>query len=133
MKNVIYVLCAITGFALAAAGSSQIAAQIQEQELAKARANSFPAAIERLFSQGSSCPTRQNSAHNGMVPVETVVYLLFGYILQVVGCAVYAESRGRSVAFGLLGLLSPIGYVFLALLNPVPHSDNAGFEVSNER
>jgi hypothetical protein len=122
IKNVIYVLCSIIGFALAAAGSTQIAAQIQEQELAKARANTFPAAIERLFSQGSCYPNPQSSAHNGMVPAETVVYLLFGYILQIVGCAVYAESRGRSVAFGLLGLLSPIGYVFLALLNPATES-----------
>ena len=55
-----------------------------------------------------------------MVPVTTVAELLFGYILQMIGCALYAENRGRSVFFGLLGLLSPIGYVFLSLLNPAP-------------
>jgi len=53
-----------------------------------------------------------------MVPASSVLYLLFGYILQMIGCAVYAQNRGRSALFGLLGLLSPIGYVFLALLNP---------------
>ena len=53
-----------------------------------------------------------------MVPVATVAELLFGYVLQMIGCALYAASRGRSAFFGLLGLLSPIGYVFLSLLNP---------------
>jgi hypothetical protein len=38
----------------------------------------------------------------------------------MIGCALYADNRGRSAFFGLLGLLSPIGYVFLSLLNPSP-------------
>jgi hypothetical protein len=123
MKNVIYVFCAAIGLFLVGIGSTQVVAQFQERERAKARANSIPAAIEKLFSQGSCCPTPQSSSCVGMVPAETVVFLLFGYILQMVACAVYAESRGRSVAFGLLGLLSPIGYVFLALLNPASPSE----------
>jgi hypothetical protein len=58
----------------------------------------------------------------GMAWPSTVLHLLFGYLLQIVGCALYAENRGRSPLFGLLGLLSPIGYVFLSLLNPVPRT-----------
>ena len=54
--------------------------------------------------------------------MATVAELLFGYILQMIGCALYAENRGRSAFFGLLGLLSPIGYVFLSLLNPATRS-----------
>jgi TRAP-type C4-dicarboxylate transport system permease small subunit len=114
MRDVIYVLCAVIGLLLTAVGI----AQYQESMRAKSQSNGFPATIERIFSQESRYPPTHGSSSAGMVPAETVLYLLFGYVLQMVGCAVYAENRGRSAVFGLLGLLSPIGYVFLALLTP---------------
>ena len=110
MKDVIYVICAALGLLLVGAGL----AEIQGGGVAQ-RHGDIPAPIrDALFA-----PVERSSPA-GMVPAASVLYLLFGYILQMIGCALYAENRGRSALFGLLGLLSPIGYVFLALLNPAP-------------
>jgi hypothetical protein len=57
------------------------------------------------------------------VPTNALYCAIAGYVLQIIGCAFYASRRGRSALFGFLGLLSPIGYVFLALLNPAVPED----------
>ncbi len=45
-----------------------------------------------------------------------VVVLLVGTVLLISGLAMYAKAKGRSPAWGLMGLLSLIGLVVLALL-----------------
>ena len=117
MKDATYVFCAVIGLLLVGAGLAGI-----QESRATRRHRDIPA----LFRDGASpeaffAPV-ESSSSAGMVPAASVLYLLFGFILQMIGCALYAVNRGRSALFGLLGLLSPIGYVFLALLNPVPRS-----------
>lgn len=117
MKDFVFVVSAVIGLVLTSVGLTQIQASAARQ---KSAAETIPAVVEKMLSgnsrsDSSCCPSNQS-----MVPAETVVYLLLGYVLQMVGCAVYAESRGRSAVFGLLGLLSPVGYIFLALLNRPP-------------
>jgi hypothetical protein len=117
MKDTIHVVCAAIGLLLVGMGLAGIqesrAAQRQGDIPAMIRGGALPEAFFAPVGRSSSA---------GMVPAATVLYLLFGYILQMIGCAFYAENRGRSALFGLLGLLSPIGYIFLALLNPLPRS-----------
>ena len=121
MKDAMYVVCAAIGLLLVGVG----VAQIQENASARTRRSDLPATIREML-PADLLPAESPSAlahrptSTGMVPVTTVLYLLIGYLLQIGGCALYAENRGRSAFFGLLGLLSPIGYVLLALLNPVP-------------
>jgi hypothetical protein len=114
MKDAIYVACAVIGFVLTMVGVSNV----QESMRAKSHPDTIPAVVERILATEMHQPVSHRSPEPGTVPVETVLILLFGYALQIVACAVYAENRGRSAIFGLLGLLSPIGYVFLAMLNP---------------
>jgi hypothetical protein len=117
MKDTIYVICAGIGLLLVGAGLAGI-----QESRATQRHGDIPALIRDRASPEAFFAPVERSSSAGMVPAASVLYLLFGYILQLVGCALYAENRGRSALFGLLGLLSPIGYVFLALLNPVPRS-----------
>jgi hypothetical protein len=111
MKDAIYVVCAAVGLLLVGMGLAQYQAAQTAQCQLDVRSIFRELAPDGLFAQEkSSCCVK--------VPPATVVELLFGYVLQMVGCALYAERRGRSIFFGLLGLLSPIGYVFLSLLKP---------------
>lgn len=118
MKDIMYVACAAIGLLLAGVGL----AQIEQSRSPPSRHRDIPAMIDKGFSPEEFFTPAARSSSAGMVPAATVLNVLIGYILQMVGCALYAENRGRSAFFGLLGLLSPIGYVFLALLNPVPRS-----------
>ena len=45
-----------------------------------------------------------------------IVIAIIGFLLMAVGSAFYAVGRKRSSWFGLLGLLTPIGLLFLAVL-----------------
>jgi len=45
-----------------------------------------------------------------------LVLALVGTVLLIVGLAFYAKAKGRSPAWGLMGLLSIIGLIVLALL-----------------
>ena len=117
MNDAIYVILATIGLLLVGLGL----AGIQESQAAQ-RHRDIPALIGARASPETLFAPRGRPSSAGMVPAASVVYLLFGYILQMVGCAFYATNRGHSALFGLLGVLSPIGYVVLALLNPVPRS-----------
>lgn len=116
MKDTFYVLFALIGLVLVGVG----VAQIREHRRSQARPDSFEQIIGQHFPSGAfSHPMTQPMGTAGStVPAESVFYLLFGYLFQVVGCGLYADRRGRSPFFGLLGLLSPIGYVLLSLLSP---------------
>jgi hypothetical protein len=96
MKDAAYVLGAIFGMVLTGLGHAQICESI----LAGLRWGGGPVEIHQML-PGLAC-------------------LLVACLMQVCGCAVYATNRGRSAWFGLWGLLSPIGYVFLSLLTPAP-------------
>jgi hypothetical protein len=115
MKDAIYVVFAAIGLLLVGTGLAGV-----QESRATLRHRDIPAMIREGASPEEFFTPAERSSSAGMVPAASVLNLLFGYILQMVGCALYAENRGRSAFFGLLGLLSPIGYVFLALLNPVP-------------
>jgi len=117
MKDAIYVVCAAIGLLLVGIGLAQIEGSGHAQH-----DRDIPSLIRQGASADAFFAPVERSSSAGMVPAASVLYLLFGYILQIIGCAFYAENRGRSAFFGLLGLLSPIGYVFLALLNPTPRS-----------
>lgn len=121
MKDAIYAVCAAVGLLLVGTG----VAQIQESASAMTHRSDIPAQVREMLpahmlSAESPSAVMHNTTRACVVPVTTILYLLIGYLLQIGGCAVYAEKRGRSVFFGLFGLLSPIGYVLLALLNSVP-------------
>ncbi len=130
MKDIIYVLCAVTGLLLVGVGL----AQIQDGRGPRPRRGDIPAMVRNGASPEALetvlSPVGRSSSRC-MVPAASVFNLLVGYILQMIGCALYAEKRGRSALFGLLGLLSPIGYVFLALLNPMPRSVSQDPQVSH--
>jgi hypothetical protein len=130
MKDAIYIACAVIGLVLTTVGVSQV----QESMRRKSHPDTIPGVVEKILSTEMRQSSSYRSSESNTVPVETVAYLLFGYALQIVACAVYAESRGRSALFGLLGLLSPIGYVFLALLNPATPQGSRGWwtETSDE-
>ncbi len=120
MKDAAYVLGAAIGLLLVGMGTAEINASRARQP----QSSGFPEEIRHMMERDFPLPAAGSSSTAGMVPVAAVCYLLFGYLLQIGGCVVYATNRGRSGWFGLLGLLSPIGYVFLSLLNPAPRASS---------
>jgi hypothetical protein len=92
--------------------------QVRQHQSSQARPPTIEQFIGQHVAAGSPFSRSLNASESSTVPAVSVLYFLFGYLLQVLGCALYADNRGRSAFFGLLGLLSPIGYVLLSLLSP---------------
>ena len=63
----------------------------------------------------SSYDDRLRSAHNLQVGLGISV-LILGALLLGVGAAFFAVGKNRRPWFGLLGLASPVGLLFLAVL-----------------
>ena len=45
-----------------------------------------------------------------------VALVILGPVMLAIGSAMYAAGKGRKPLYGLLGLLSPVGLLFLAVL-----------------
>jgi hypothetical protein len=113
MKNFLFLFCSLLGFVLIGILTFATFVDI--------RPDSGLPFIISLWGFAAHYP---NTYHHILFPV------ILGYYLQICGCSFYASSRGRSAFFGLLGLLSPVGYIFLAALKPAPEilSENMACE-----
>ena len=112
MKDFLYILLAVIGLALVGAGLSAIQ-QARQRPVVRSSNVPFPELASLTNNDGST------------IPSESLPLILCGYICHLAACAIYATSRGRSPAFGLLGLLSPVAYVLLPIVvAPRPPQSN---------
>ena len=56
------------------------------------------------------------TTHNPLIALFSMLALLGGSVLLIIGLAYYAKAKGRHSAWALMGLLSLIGVLVLALL-----------------
>jgi hypothetical protein len=95
-------------------------AQAVRSRIRKLNLLSFAFALPGLFLQfgsqvvqGQPAPPEEALARAG----TSVLIKLVGVILLIAGLTFYAKMRGRNGAFGLLGLLSCIGFLILYFLS----------------
>jgi len=119
MHNTMFLLLGVIGLLLVGVAQALIRNSVQEESRS---AGSFSRSnmggwatggpLERMFGSERGTIRRTDSTQRAL----GIVLGLLAHILVAVGAGSYAVGKGRSPWFGLLGLLTPIGLLFLAVL-----------------
>lgn len=116
MHNMVFITFGIIGLLLMGAG--QVLIKNSVKEVPRSPHASFGPNIQGL----SLCDDVFGSSYRSVRQTDStqrtvgVLVALLAHVLVAVGAAFHAAGKNRSPWFGLLGLLTPIGLLFLTVL-----------------
>ena len=74
-------------------------------------------ALLQLFSRATGKLIEHGILHNSFISNDSrIIVLLFGNIIIIVALALISKSKGRSLAWGILGFFSLIGMLIVSFL-----------------